>query len=68
MGENKSRKRVFRSMTEFEKEFLPDSYKKRIENNENENPEVSGAKVATELLENIRRKLEISLIQTPNKS
>jgi len=65
---NKSRKRVFRSITEFEKEFLPDSYKKRIENDENDDPEAFGAKVAAELLENIRRKLKNSLIQTPDKS
>lgn len=52
---NSKKKKIFRSIAEFEKEFFPNSYGKKIK----EEKELStfGAELATEFLENIKSKL-----------
>ena len=50
-------KKVFRTMAAIEKEFFPNSYKKKLEEEEKNKPEVFGTRLAKEIMEEIRRKL-----------
>lgn len=50
--------KVFRSMSEFKKHYLPNAYEKEQEERENEDPEQLGESMARDFLEGIRRELE----------
>ena len=54
---NRQNEKIYRSMIEFEKEFFPDSYEKRLRKKKNEELGISGTGLVTELLEDIRRAL-----------
>jgi len=48
---------VFRSMAAIEREFFPNSYKKKLEEEEKEKPGAFGTGLAKEIMEEIRRRL-----------
>lgn len=50
-------KRVFRSLIEIEKEYCPESYKKKLEEKENKKPEEFGTGLVKEIMDEIRQKL-----------
>lgn len=52
-----SSKRVFRSMAEIEREFFPNSYKKKLEEEKKKEPGAFGRELAKEILEKIREEL-----------
>ncbi|RLG30701.1 hypothetical protein DRO03_03585 [Methanosarcinales archaeon] len=51
------KKKVYRSMKEFEMEIFPKSYAERLETKKNEDPRSFGAGLAEELLEDIKQRL-----------
>lgn len=53
-------KRVFRSIVEFKKHFLPDSYEKELLYEKSKHPERFGTGLAEEFLEGVRRELRRS--------
>jgi hypothetical protein len=54
---NKEKKKVYRSMKEFEMEIFPKSYAERLATKKSEDPRAFGAGLAEELLEDIRQRL-----------
>lgn len=56
-SKNKGNGKVYRSMIEFEKEFLPDSYEERLRRRETKETGVSGTGLVTELLKGIKQEL-----------
>ena len=49
--------KIYRSITEIEKEFFPKSYKERIKEGKSKKPGTFGSNLAMEFLEDVRRKL-----------
>jgi hypothetical protein len=49
--------KVYHTMVEFEKEFFPNAYEKKLAEKRSKDPKSFGAVLAMELLENIRRQL-----------
>ena len=56
MNKNGKRKQIYRSMKEFEKEFLPKSFKERMAEKPTD-AQALGVSLAKESLEKIRRRL-----------
>jgi predicted DNA binding CopG/RHH family protein len=54
---NKEKKKVYRSMKEFEMEIFPKSYAERLAKEMSEDPRDFGIRLAEELLEDIRQRL-----------
>lgn len=54
---SKQRRKVYRSMIEFEKEFFPISYEQKLVEQRHKDPGTFGTGLAMELLENIRQQL-----------
>ncbi len=50
-------KKVFRTMAAIEKEFFPNTYKKKLEEEEKKKPGAFGTGLAKEIMEEIRRRL-----------
>lgn len=44
-------------MTEFEKEFFPNAFQSKIKEEQEEKPGSFGSELATEFIENVKRKL-----------
>jgi len=58
MEKKKKRDRkIYYSMKEFEKEFLPHSYEEKLAENRSKEPSVFGTGLASELLKSIRQQL-----------
>jgi hypothetical protein len=55
---HKHDKKVFCSMTEFEKEYFPNSYEQKLTTSRSDQSKAQGTGLAIELLETIRRKLK----------
>jgi hypothetical protein len=53
----KENEKIYRSMREIEKEFLPESYKKKLEEKKKKNSSISGTGLVTELLEGIKQEM-----------
>lgn len=53
----KKNKKIYHSMTEFEKEFFPNSHQEKIKKEQEKKPGAFGAELATEFLEDVKRKL-----------
>ena len=53
----KKNKKTYYSMTEFEKEFFPNSYQEKIKNEQEKKPGAFGSELAIEFLEDVKRKL-----------
>ena len=55
---NKIRKdKTFKSIIEFEKEFFPKSYQRKIEEKMQSEPKIYGTGIAIEILDNIKQQL-----------
>jgi hypothetical protein len=54
---NKQRKKVYRSVEEFEEEFFPTAHEKKLAEKRSKEPSTFGTGLATELLESIRQQL-----------
>ena len=54
----KKNRRVFRSMKEFRKHYLPNAYEKEQMEEKNKDPKSLGASMAQDYLERVRRELE----------
>jgi hypothetical protein len=52
--------KIYSSLEEFKKELLPKHYKRKIEQRRDEEPGVFGTGLATDILEDIRRKFRES--------
>ena len=57
MADDKEKKKVYRSMKEFEIEIFPKYYAERLATKKSEDPRAFGAGLAEELLEGIRQRL-----------
>lgn len=57
---NKQTKKVFRSIVEFKKHFLPNSYEKELMDEKSKHPERFGTGLAEEFLNGVRRELRRS--------
>lgn len=57
MKGTKKNKKTYHSMTEFEKEFFPNSYQDKIKNEQEKKPGAFGSELAIEFLEDVKRKL-----------
>jgi len=53
----KERKKVYRTVDEFEKEFFPTFHEKKLVEKRSKEPSTFGTGLATELLESIRQQL-----------
>ena len=49
--------KVYYSMIEFEKKFLPNLFKKKLEEKRSKDPHVSGTGLVADLLDDVRRQL-----------
>ena len=56
-NDKEEKKKVYRSMKEFEMEIFPKSYAERLATKKSEDPRAFGAGLAEELLEDIRQRL-----------
>ena len=56
-GKAKKNNKAYRSMAEFRKEFLPNEFQIKIKEEQEKKPGSFGSELATEFLENIKRKL-----------
>jgi len=54
---NKQRNEVYRTVEEFEKEFIPNFHEKKLAEERSKEPSIFGTGLATELLECIRDEL-----------
>ncbi len=57
MEKKNKRNKKYRSIGEFEREFLPNSFKSKIEDVQVKKPGAFGSELAMEFLENIKRQL-----------
>jgi len=53
--ESKKNKKIYHSMTEFEKKFFPNAFESKIKREQKENPGAFGTELATEFLEGVKR-------------
>ncbi len=57
---NKQQKKIFCSLIEIEKEFLPNSYKKKSQEQKEKEPGYFGETLAIDLLKRVERELKNS--------